>query len=416
METKYMEKDLKQAFYAQPFLKIIAAWPIVIESSLSSKIRKWFIIFFSIFLQMCIIVPCILVMFLKEKNGRRKINLFMLLTNTLNQVFKYAITLNRANELRIAIHEIKKDWLTATPEDRFVFITNSRIGQRIMLIIVVIMYTSGLGYRMVLPLLKGKIILPNNVTIRLLPCPTYFTFFNELVSPYYEMIFMLQLLAGFFIYTVLSGTIGISLMLSLHMCSLLKILRRKMINLADGSIISENIMQEKIVDIVEYQTKIKRFLGNTELITQYFCFYEISCNTCLICFIGYCIILEWENHNIIAIVVHFMLLGTCIFVTYIVCYIGQLLLDEVVQTALSRIIIYFNMNLYFQSNNLARTCITLNWYHFPTRKARCLILIIIMSNYPIKLTAAKVVDVSLTTFTDVMKAAMGYLNMLREVT
>lgn len=69
---------------------------------------------------------------------------------------------------------------------------------------------------------------------------------------------MLQLLAGFFIYTVLSGTIGISLMLSLHMCSLLKILRRKMINLADGSIISENIMQEKIVDIVEYQTKIKR--------------------------------------------------------------------------------------------------------------------------------------------------------------
>ena len=256
METK--EKDLKQAFYAQPFLKIIGAWPILIESSLSSKIQKWFIISFSISLQMCIVVPCILVMFLKEKNGRRKINLFMLLTNILNQVFKYVITLNRANELRIAIHEIKKDWLTATPEDRFIFVTNSRIGQRIMLIIAVITYSSGLGYRMVLPLLKGKIVLANNVTIRLLPCPTYFTFFNELVSPYYEIIFMLQILAGFFIYTVLSGTIGISLMLSLHMCSLLKILRRKMIDLADGSITSENTMQKRIVDIVEYQTKIKR--------------------------------------------------------------------------------------------------------------------------------------------------------------
>lgn len=104
-----------------------------------------------------------------------------------------------------------------------------------------------------------------------------------------------------------------------------------------------------------------------------------------------------------------MLLGTCIFVTYIVCYIGQLLLDEVVQTALlSRIIIYFNMNLYFQSNNLARTCITLNWYHFPTKKARCLILIIIMSNYPVKLTAAKVVDVSLTTFTDVSMKKVNF--------
>ncbi|XP_012350997.1 odorant receptor 4-like [Apis florea] len=396
METKYVEKDLKQAFYAQPFLKIIGAWPNAIKSPLSSKIQKWFIISFFLCLQICIVTPCIFEALLKEKNAKRKIHLFMLATNTVNQVFKYVITLNRSSELKIAIREMKNDWLNATPENRYIFITNSKIGQRIMLIIVVTMYASGLGYRMVLPLLKGKIILPNNVTIRLLPCPTYFTFFNELVSPYYEMIFILQLLAGCFIYTVLSGTIGISLMLSLHMCSLLKILSKKLVDLADGSITNENIMQEKFVDIVEYQTKIKRFLNNTELITQYFCFYDISFNTCLICFVGYCIILELENHNIVAIVVHFMLLGTCIFVTYIVCYIGQLLLDE--------------------SNNLAKTCITLNWYHFPARKARFLILMIIMSNYPVKLTAAKVVDVSLTTFTDIMKAAMGYLNMLREVT
>ena len=258
METKHTEKDLKQAFYVQTFLKIIGAWPIAIESSLGSKIQKWFIISFYLFLQICIVAPCILDVFLKEKNGSRRINLFMLLISTLNQVFKYVITLNRANELRIAIHEIKKDWLTATPEDRFIFVTNSRIGQRIMLIIAVITYSSGLGYRMVLPLLKGKIVLPNNVTIRLLPCPTYFTFFNELVSPYYEMIFMLQLLARFFIYTVLNSTVGISLMLSLHMCSLLKILTRKMADLTDGSIISEKIMQQRIVDIIEYQTRIKR--------------------------------------------------------------------------------------------------------------------------------------------------------------
>ncbi|NP_001229888.1 odorant receptor 5 [Apis mellifera] len=395
METKHTEKDLKQAFYAQSFLKIVGVWPIPIGSPLSSKIRNWFITFFSLFLQICIVGPCILVMFLKEKNGKRKINLFKLLTNTLNQLFKYIITLNRANELAIAMNEIKNDWLTATSEDRWIFTANSKMGQKVMLIVAVTVYSSGLGYRMLLPILKGKIVLPNNVTIRLLPCPTYFTFFNELVSPYYEMIFMLQLLAGFFSYTVLNGTVGISLMLSLHMCSLLKILTRKMANLTDRSITSENIIQEKIVEIVEYQTKIKRFLGNAELITEYFCFYDIGCNMCLMCFIGYSAILEWENHNIAAIVVHFMLLGTCIFIIYIVCYIGQLLLDE--------------------SNNLAQQCITLSWYHFPTRKARCLILMIIMSNYPVKLTAAKVVDVSLTTFTDVMKAAMGYLNMLREV-
>lgn len=82
--------------------------------------------------------------------------------------------------------------------------------------------------------------------------------------------------------------------------------------------------------------------------------------------------------------------------------------------------------------------ITLNWYRFPMKKARNLILIIIMSNYPIKLTAGKIVDISLATFTDVriknldfcitfviyggnnifqiIKASVGYLNVLRKVT
>lgn len=82
--------------------------------------------------------------------------------------------------------------------------------------------------------------------------------------------------------------------------------------------------------------------------------------------------------------------------------------------------------------------ITLNWYRFPMKKARSLILIIIMSNYPIKLTAGKIVDISFATFTDVriknldffitfiiyggnnifqiIKASVGYLNVLRKVT
>lgn len=37
----------------------------------------------------------------------------------------------------------------------------------------------------------------------------------------------------------------------------------------------------------------------------------------------------------------------------------------------------------------------------PVNEARGLILVIIMSNYPIKVTAGKIVDISLITFTDV---------------
>ncbi|KAK1131445.1 hypothetical protein K0M31_017729 [Melipona bicolor] len=65
------------------------------------------------------------------------------------------------------------------------------------------------------------------------------------------------------------------------------------------------------------------------------------------------------------------------------------------------------------SETVRRTCATLNWYRFPMNKARYLVLVIIISNYRIKITAAKVVEVSLATFTDIMKTSMGYLNVLR---
>ncbi|KAK1131446.1 hypothetical protein K0M31_017730 [Melipona bicolor] len=53
------------------------------------------------------------------------------------------------------------------------------------------------------------------------------------------------------------------------------------------------------------------------------------------------------------------------------------------------------------SETVRRTCATMNWYRFPMNKARYLVLVTIMSNYRTKITAAKVVDVSLATFMDV---------------
>lgn len=38
---------------------------------------------------------------------------------------------------------------------------------------------------------------------------------------------------------------------------------------------------------------------------------------------------EWENRNITNIVIYFSGLVTCTLMIYIICYIGQLLLDEV---------------------------------------------------------------------------------------
>ncbi|OAD55467.1 Odorant receptor 43a [Eufriesea mexicana] len=381
IKTKVAERDLKHALkFVQLLLSVSGVWPIPIESPFHMKILQWIIASIFLFLQMFVMGPGILYVFIRENNRKNQLKQLCLFINCLGQLVKYVVTLNRMYDLRVMLDEIRNDWLVATEENRRIFRMKADIGHKVVLIVAFMIYSGGLCYRVILPLLKGRVTLPNNTTIRLLPCPAYFPFIDLQATPYYEIIYICQVLGGFCNYTVICSTVGIFSMLSLHMCALLNILSNKLIDLSDGSN-SEEILQEKIVDIVQHQTKLKRFLSNAELITQHLCFYEIAVVTVVTCLIGYCLLLEWEDQNTATMLIYLELLLTWISTTYIICYIGQLFIDE--------------------SNNVAQTCIKLKWYRFATKKARCLILVILMSNCPMKMTAAKVLDISLTTFADV---------------
>ncbi|XP_050581920.1 odorant receptor 85b-like [Bombus affinis] len=390
------EKDLKQSLrYVEPLLMVLGAWPLPPESSLCMKIFQRVIPVISIFLALFVICPGFFYIFFKAGGTRRKMELLSAFINSLIQLIKYIIILNSMNDIRTLLREIRNDWLYSTEENRRLFRENAKIGDRVVSIVAITMYCGGLCYRTILPLSRGRITLPNNTTIRLLPSSTYLPFINEQITPYYEIIFVLQVLSGLFIYTVFSGAIGIMMMICLHTCGLIRILTDKLMDLIDKSNTSEEIIQEKVVNIVEYHRKIKKFLSNGQLLSEYISFLELLNGTIIIGLLGYCVILEWESHNTIGLMVYITLLTTFTFTSYTICSIGQLLLDE--------------------SNNFARTCVTLEWYRLPVRKTRYMIMIIIMSSDPIKLTAAKMMDVSLLTFSDIMKGAMGYLNMLRKV-
>ncbi|XP_006615205.1 uncharacterized protein LOC102671486 isoform X2 [Apis dorsata] len=378
-----------------PLLKILGAWPKSSPSSVLSTILKCCLIFICYLIQLMVLIPGILYIFLKEANLGGKIKMFVPHMNGITQVSKYTILLRQIKEFNIILNEVKRDYSLATDKNMWIFTTRAYIGHKMMIAIAIAMYSSGVGYRMILPFLKGRILLPDNTTVRLLPCPGYYMFFNEQVTPNYEIIFTIQVLGGFLNYTTLCGTTGITTMLCLHMCSLLKILINKMNDLTCQSDECERVVRKKLADIVEYQMKIIDFLNHVEQLTSYLYFCEILEYVCGACVIGYCLITEWENSNGAALIVYFILEFLCIFCTLTICYIGQLLIDE--------------------SDKVRQISVTLDWYRLPVNEARGLILVIIMSNYPIKVTAGKIVDISLITFTDIVKTSVGYLNILRTV-
>ncbi|XP_014487923.1 PREDICTED: odorant receptor 13a-like, partial [Dinoponera quadriceps] len=235
-----------------------------------------------------------------------------------------------------------------------------------------------------------------NITIRPLPCPGYFFSFDAQVSPNYEMVFAMQFFSGLVTHTITTGVCGLTAVLVMHACGQLKILMNLMRHFVEEQSHERQSIDRKLAEMVEYQIRIRNFLRLVEHTMQQVCLIELMGCTLIVCILGYCIIMEWENSNAIAMCTYFITLISIMINVFMFCYTGE--------------------QLTIQAEKVAITSCELEWYRLPDRKARGIVLVMIMSNSPTKITAGKVVDLSFKTFGDVVKASMTYFNMLRNVT
>ncbi|XP_024875351.1 uncharacterized protein LOC112456826 [Temnothorax curvispinosus] len=65
-----------------------------------------------------------------------------------------------------------------------------------------------------------------------------------------------------------------------------------------------------------------------------------------------------------------------------------------------------------QSNSVHRALCDLEWYKLESRKARNLILLMIRTNHPFRVTAGKVIPLTLATFCSLLKTSSGYISFL----
>lgn len=81
------------------------------------------------------------------------------------------------------------------------------------------------------------------------------------------------------------------------------------------------------------------------------------------------------------IFVYFLAFISITFNIYIFCYIGEQLVDRY--------------------QKIGVKCYMIEWYRLPKNKARNLIFPMIMSNYPIELTAGKMTTITISSFSNV---------------
>ncbi|KYQ53662.1 Putative odorant receptor 13a, partial [Trachymyrmex zeteki] len=136
-----------------------------------------------------------------------------------------------------------------------------------------------------------------------------------------------------------------------------------------------------------------RFGAKVEEVLQEVCLVEFTSSVCTICLLEYYCIADWTADDRLSFATFFLLLVSFCFNIYILCYIGELLMEK--------------------STQIGSICYMIDWYQLSPKSARGLILIIAMSSHPIKLTAGRMVDLSLKSFRSVLQTSLAYLSFLR---
>ncbi|XP_011880386.1 PREDICTED: odorant receptor 82a-like [Vollenhovia emeryi] len=376
-------------------LKPISVWP-VRDSSIAEKILSVVLLIACILLITGTLVPCALAILLDEtRDVEMKIRDFGPLSNWVLASLKYISLLAHVGDIHRCIKHIETDWRAVTKfEEQEVMLRSARIGRFIAIFSATFMHSGVFSYGILRGMtLSESAVEGDNVTVRPLPFPFYDQILDTTKSPMYEIVFAIQCLSTFVVNSVAVGTCSLTAVFVMHACGQLKILISLLDNLIDERNEKIDSSQPKFGIIVEQHLKILSFVSHIEKITNVVCLVEIAGCSLQMCLLGYYCILDWNQDAKEGIVAYVIILISVTFNIFIFCYIGEILSEQCVQ--------------------VGETAYMTNWYLLPGNNALGLLLIILKSSIVVKITAGKMIELSLSTFGSVIKSALAYLNILR---
>ncbi|XP_032689628.1 odorant receptor 4-like [Odontomachus brunneus] len=364
--------------------------------SVFRKIYNLLLNFSSNFLYACEFIPGG-IYWLLEESVRMRLQMGPLLLYVFMSAIQYDILLSRNGNIRQCWKHVEEDWENIFSLDaRIIMFKCAKSARFLILICGALMYTGAFMYRIILPLSLGEIVTDQNVTIRPLACPVNFLFIDAQVSPFYEILFVSQSITGFLIVSVATSAYGLLAYFVEHASGQMKILICLMKGLVQEQWKKENEINKKLAEVVEHQIRVRNFLQMVEYTMQEICLVEIMVNTLSICLLLYFVILDWNTSNFGVIGSYALNIVNVTIHIFLFCYVGEQLNDQAEKVAI-------------ESREL-------EWYHLPEKKMRSVVLLMVMSNRPLKISAGKIMELSLKTFGDIIKTSGAYFNMLRNVT
>nr|AXM05132.1 odorant receptor [Campoletis chlorideae] len=378
------------------FLKPIGMWPTRPEAGICEKILIQIQRCCCYFLMFFLLVACVLHKFLVEKDPAIQLKMIGPISFCLMAIMKFSFLVFHRHDIYDCFKHIALDWASVeSSSEREIMLNDAKFGRFLASLCAGFMYGGGFFYHTIMPLSSGVIVTPDNKTLRLLTHPVYDPFFDAQTSPTYEIVVVTHWCSAFVLYTVTIGACSIAAVFAIHACGQFKVVVSRLNHLVDGDDEKRDTVDERMANIVELHLRTLNFVNNLEGVLNEVCLVEFIGCTMNICFLGYYFMSEWENSETISTVTYCVLFVSFTFNIFIFCYIGEKLTEE--------------------SKHVGTMTYMIEWYRLHHTKAQGLILILIISKYPARITAGKMAELSMTCFSNVLKTAFTYLNLLRTV-
>ncbi|XP_011684689.1 PREDICTED: uncharacterized protein LOC105448027 [Wasmannia auropunctata] len=359
--NEHYETDVKYVVeQSHVVLRMLGIWPSTDRRpNVIERMTNILLVIVCYLLLHCDMVPGVLYYVIVDDDTREKVKMMPPILYSVMAIAKYSTLLIHVHDVRSCLRHIETDWGTvAVGEAREVMLGKAGTARRLFVLCCTFMYCGGLSYNTIVPISRGSVVI-GNTTFRPFSCPGYYVFFDPQNSPAYEIVFALQVLCGFVMYTITVAICGLAAVFVMHACAQMEILMRMMESLVDESELRQRNASAKLAVIIEHQIKIQNFLQLVESTLRYSSLVEIVGCTMIMCLTGYCII---------------------------------------------------------GAEEVSWTFCTLDWYRLPTSVVRDMILVTAVLDVPPRITAGKFIILSFRTFGDVIKSAVIYLNMLRQLT
>ncbi|XP_034171930.1 odorant receptor 4-like [Osmia lignaria lignaria] len=381
------------------FLKPIGAWPASLSTSKIERIVSLILIVICYCSILATVIPCILYVILDDDAIQTKLMVIGPLSHWFVGGINYTTLLLRSKEIQCCVQDMQNDWYAVKRlKDLQVMIKNAKFGRYVVISCAAFMQGGVLCYCVITGITTEIIEVGNETrTIHLLPCAAYTKLFPVDTSPTNEIMLIVQCISGFIVNSSTVGAFSLAIVFATHAYGQLNVLMMWITELVKPSRKHpQNAYLNEIGVIVENHLKALSFVSHIEDMMNEICFWELFKCTFNICMLGYYVLMHWANRDFQNMTTCVIILCSMAFNIFLVCYIGEKLSE--------------------QCKKVGEAVYMTEWYYLPDKYILDLLLIISRSSVAIKMTAGKFVQMSLITFSSVIKTAFAYLNVLRQTT